>query len=65
MPSSTSPASNAAPLIAPSIPSAEIARAGADTVVAGSAVFGSPDWAATITALKAGARAGAADRRVA
>jgi len=42
---------------------AEIARAGADTFVAGSAVFGSPDWAATIAALKAGARAGAADRQ--
>ena len=42
---------------------AEIARAGADTFVAGSAVFGSVDWAATIAALKAGARAGAADRR--
>ena len=41
---------------------AGIARAGADTFVAGSAVFGSPDWAATIAALKAGARAGAADR---
>ncbi|GCL62494.1 ribulose-phosphate 3-epimerase [Pseudaquabacterium pictum] len=44
---------------------AEIARAGADTFVAGSAVFGSADWAATIAALKAGARAGAADRRAA
>ena len=42
---------------------AEIARAGADTFVAGSAVFGSADWAATIAALKTGARAGAADRR--
>ena len=42
---------------------AEIARAGADTFVAGSAVFGSADWAATIAALKAGARSGAADRR--
>ncbi len=42
---------------------AEIARAGADTFVAGSAVFGSPDWAATIAALKAGARAGASDRQ--
>jgi len=38
---------------------AEIARAGADTFVAGSAVFGSADWAATIAALKAGAAAGA------
>jgi len=41
---------------------AEIARAGADTFVAGSAVFGSADWAATIAALKAGARSGMADR---
>ncbi len=41
---------------------ADIARAGADTFVAGSAVFGSADWAATIAALKAGARQGAADR---
>jgi ribulose-phosphate 3-epimerase len=39
---------------------ADIARAGADTFVAGSAVFGSADWAATIAALKAGASAGAA-----
>ncbi len=38
---------------------AEIARAGADTFVAGSAVFGSADWAATIAALKAGARTAA------
>jgi len=37
---------------------AEIARAGADTFVAGSAVFGSADWAATIAALKAGASRG-------
>ena len=37
----------------------EIAAAGADTFVAGSAVFGSADWAATIAALKAGARTGA------
>ena len=41
---------------------AEIARAGADTFVAGSAVFGSADWATTIAALKAGARSGLADR---
>ena len=34
---------------------AEIAAAGADTFVAGSAVFGSADWVATIAALKAGA----------
>ena len=32
-----------------------IAAAGADTFVAGSAVFGSSDWAGTIAALKAGA----------
>ena len=38
---------------------ANIARAGADTFVAGSAVFGSSDWAATIATLKAGASAGA------
>ena len=38
---------------------AEIAAAGADTFVAGSAVFGSADWAATIAALKAGAAQGA------
>jgi ribulose-phosphate 3-epimerase len=31
---------------------AEIARAGADTYVAGSAIFGSPDYAATIAALR-------------
>jgi ribulose-phosphate 3-epimerase len=31
---------------------ATIAQAGADTFVAGSAVFGAPDWAATIAALK-------------
>jgi len=37
----------------------QIAAAGADTFVAGSAVFGSADWAATIAALKAGAVAGA------
>ncbi|MBL8351440.1 MAG: ribulose-phosphate 3-epimerase [Burkholderiaceae bacterium] len=37
---------------------AEIARAGADTFVAGSAVFGSADWAATIAALKDGAARG-------
>ena len=36
---------------------ASIAAAGADTFVAGSAVFGSVDWAATIAALKAGAAA--------
>ncbi len=39
---------------------AAIAAAGADTFVAGSAVFGSPDWAATIAALRAGADAAAA-----
>ncbi len=32
---------------------AQIARAGADTFVAGSAIFGSPDYAATITAMRA------------
>jgi ribulose-phosphate 3-epimerase len=31
---------------------AEIARAGADTFVAGSAIFGSPDYAATIRAMR-------------
>jgi len=38
---------------------AEVAAAGADTFVAGSAVFGSADWAATIAALKDGAVTGA------
>lgn len=33
---------------------AAIARAGADTFVAGSAIFGSPDYAATIKAMRAG-----------
>jgi ribulose-phosphate 3-epimerase len=37
---------------------AEIARAGADTLVAGSAVFGSSDYAATIRALRAQAEQG-------
>ena len=32
---------------------AEIARAGADTFVSGSAIFGTPDYAATIAALRA------------
>jgi ribulose-phosphate 3-epimerase len=32
---------------------AEIARAGADTFVAGSAIFNSPDYAATIAAMRA------------
>jgi ribulose-phosphate 3-epimerase len=32
---------------------AEIARAGADTLVAGSAIFGSDDYAATIAAMRA------------
>jgi ribulose-phosphate 3-epimerase len=36
----------------------EIARAGADTFVAGSAIFGSPDYAATIKALRAHIEAG-------
>ena len=30
----------------------EIARAGADTFVAGSAIFGTPDYAATIAAMR-------------
>ena len=30
----------------------EIAKAGADTFVAGSAIFGKPDYAATIAAMK-------------
>jgi ribulose-phosphate 3-epimerase len=30
----------------------DIARAGADTFVAGSAIFGSPDYAATIRAMR-------------
>jgi ribulose-phosphate 3-epimerase len=32
---------------------ADVARAGADTFVAGSAIFGSPDYAATIAAMRA------------
>ena len=32
---------------------AEIARAGADTFVAGSAIFNAPDYAATIAAMRA------------
>lgn len=32
---------------------AEVARAGADTFVAGSAVFNSPDYAATLAAMRA------------
>jgi ribulose-phosphate 3-epimerase len=39
---------------------AAIAAAGADTFVAGSAVFGSADWAATIAALKTNAAAATA-----
>ena len=39
---------------------AAVARAGADTFVAGSAIFGSGDYAATIRALRAGIAAGAA-----
>ena len=31
----------------------EIARAGADTFVAGSAIFNAPDYAATIAAMRA------------
>ena len=38
---------------------AAVARAGADTFVAGSAIFGSGDYAATIRALRAGIAAGA------
>jgi len=37
---------------------AAVARAGADTFVAGSAIFGSADYAATIRALRAGIEAG-------
>ncbi len=37
---------------------AQVARAGADTFVAGSAIFGSSDYAATIRALRAGIAAG-------
>jgi ribulose-phosphate 3-epimerase len=37
---------------------AEIAKAGADTFVAGSAIFGSPDYAATIKAMRAQIEAG-------
>jgi ribulose-phosphate 3-epimerase len=37
---------------------AEVARAGADTFVVGSAIFGSADYAATIRALRAGIAAG-------
>jgi len=36
---------------------AEVAAAGADTFVAGSAIFGSPDYAATIVAMRAAIRA--------
>jgi ribulose-phosphate 3-epimerase len=35
-----------------------IARAGADTFVAGSAIFGSKDYAATITAMREGIKKG-------
>lgn len=41
---------------------AEIARAGADTFVAGSAIFGSSDYAATITAMRAAIDKGIASR---
>jgi ribulose-phosphate 3-epimerase len=41
---------------------AEIARAGADTFVAGSAIFGSPDYAATIAALRDQIERGAKER---
>jgi len=40
-------------LIAPSILSAEIARAGADTFVAGSAIFGTANYIATLCAMRA------------
>jgi len=36
---------------------AEIARAGADTFVAGSAIFGAKDYKATITAMRAAIQA--------
>jgi ribulose-phosphate 3-epimerase len=39
-----------------------IARAGADTFVAGSAIFGQPDYAAVISAMRAGIVAGRAPR---
>jgi ribulose-phosphate 3-epimerase len=39
---------------------ASVARAGADTFVAGSAIFGSADYAATIRAMRAGIAAGSA-----
>jgi len=39
-----------------------VARAGADILVAGSAVFGSPDYGATLRALREAAQAGAAAR---
>ena len=39
---------------------AAVARAGADTFVAGSAIFGAPDYAATIRALRTGIAAGQA-----
>ena len=41
---------------------AEIARAGADTLVAGSAIFGSSDYAATIRSLRAQAELGQRSR---
>jgi len=41
---------------------AEIARAGADTFVAGSAIFGSSDYAATIAAMRAAIDKGIASR---
>ena len=44
---------------------AAVARAGADTFVAGSAIFGSADYAATIRALRAGIAAGGAGGAVA
>jgi len=42
---------------------AEIARAGADTFVAGSAIFGSADYAATIKAMRAQIETGTGARK--
>ena len=39
---------------------AEVARAGANAIVAGSAIFGSPDYAATVTAMRRQIEIGAA-----
>ena len=40
----------------------DIAAAGADTFVAGSAIFGAPDYAATIAAMRSNIAAGFASR---